>query len=295
MSQNTPPHRTSTANNPQPFVLFDNLTAELDGRTLLKEETLVIKPGEITVLTGPSGVDKSVLADLVFNLPGRGGVQLQADVLGESRAQGALVFRDSGGLPHLSVNDNLRLVSGDQYRCEQLADRFGLEPEILASKLIDCGDDTVLVIDTATDGHFRHNVLLRHWVPPTTPSLRPLGCRRSPNWLGSPTRALICLGGCPSSFVLPFSVASAPCDVICIRSSTVEVTYMMETLACSNVLTEICDETCLFPSSRSISTGGIQHVQTSEYQKTHFRQRNHPGAVHGCAELSQRRPFVVCW
>ena len=135
MSQNTPPHRTSTANNPQPFVLFDNLTAELDGRTLLKEETLVIKPGEITVLTGPSGVDKSVLADLVFNLPGRGGVQLQADVLGESRAQGALVFRDSGGLPHLSVNDNLRLVSGDQYRCEQLADRFGLEPEILASKL----------------------------------------------------------------------------------------------------------------------------------------------------------------
>ena len=135
MSENAHAPRTSRVNSPEQFVLFDNLTAELDGRTLLKEETLVIKPGEVMVLTGHSGVDKSVLADLVFNLPGSGEVQLQADTLGEPRAQGALVFPDSGGLPHLSVNDNLRLVSGNQYRCEQVAERFALKPEGLASNL----------------------------------------------------------------------------------------------------------------------------------------------------------------
>ena len=132
---NEPTYGTVIKNSSNQFVLFENLTAEVGARTLLKEQSLVVERGTITVLMGPSGVGKSVLADLVFNLPGRGTVHWKAQTLGNARDEGALVFQEGGGLPHLSVNDNLRLVSSRQDLCKMLAEQFELKPDTLAQTL----------------------------------------------------------------------------------------------------------------------------------------------------------------
>ena len=115
--------------------LFRDLSITLGGRRVLDGQSLAISPGTIAVVMGPSGVGKSVLADSLFQLKGRGSGTQLAGVLRDVRPRGALVFQEGGGLPHLSVLDNLLLVNRDKEKCREAAAKFELEPANLASNL----------------------------------------------------------------------------------------------------------------------------------------------------------------
>ena len=101
----------------RPIELCRDLTIELGGRRLLAGGTLEAQPGEVTVLMGPSGVGKSILADVIFGIEdGRagGGLEVTNGARGEAPDRGALVFQHGGGLPHLTVGQNVTLAGTDR-------------------------------------------------------------------------------------------------------------------------------------------------------------------------------------
>jgi ABC-type nitrate/sulfonate/bicarbonate transport system ATPase subunit/ABC-type transporter Mla maintaining outer membrane lipid asymmetry permease subunit MlaE len=91
---------------------------------------LQVERGQVTVLMGPSGVGKSILADVLFGLqPSRHDRQLNVSGhLGSASHEGALVFQSGGGLPHLNVGENLHLVKPNRAAIAQLLKDFQLEP-----------------------------------------------------------------------------------------------------------------------------------------------------------------------
>ena len=105
--------------------LFDDLSIRIATRTLVDRQSLSVERGKITVLTGASGVGKSILADVVFAVPTAPGLTVEGTV-GEARQRGALVFQAGGGLAHLDVRENLLLVRADHARAEELIERFAL-------------------------------------------------------------------------------------------------------------------------------------------------------------------------
>ncbi len=112
------------------LTLCRNLTIYLGRRCLLSRVSLQVERGRVTVLMGPSGVGKSILADVMFGLqPTRRDNQLHiSGQLGSASDQGALVFQSGGGLPHLKVSENLRLVRPNPGAIAQLLKDFHLDP-----------------------------------------------------------------------------------------------------------------------------------------------------------------------
>lgn len=115
--------------------VFRDLTIGFTGRTLLSNQELSVPYGSITVLMGPSGVGKSVLADTVFKLDGARAETTVEGQIGSARDEGALVFQEGGGLPHLTVRDNLMLVSSENERCQEIAEKFQIMPGGMGSNL----------------------------------------------------------------------------------------------------------------------------------------------------------------
>ena len=111
--------------NEETVEIFSNLSVRLGGRTLVDRQSLRVETGKITVLTGASGVGKSILADVVFAAPAAPGLAVDGKV-GEARERGALVFQAGGGLAHLDVRENLLLVRANRTRVQELIERFGL-------------------------------------------------------------------------------------------------------------------------------------------------------------------------
>ena len=120
-------HRLRDGDADGHFPLFQGLTLAVGDRIILDDQSLTVHAGEIVVLMGPSGVGKSVLSDVVFGLEGRLSDVTVSGEIGVAPALGGLVFQAGGGLPHLSVDGNLRLVSSDRKRRRALAGRFGLK------------------------------------------------------------------------------------------------------------------------------------------------------------------------
>ncbi len=112
------------------LTLCRNLTIYLGRRCLLSGVSLRVERGRVTVLMGPSGVGKSILADVMFGLqPTRHDKQLNiSGDLGSASAEGALVFQSGGGLPHLKVSENLHLVRPSAGAITQLLKDFRLDP-----------------------------------------------------------------------------------------------------------------------------------------------------------------------
>jgi ABC-type multidrug transport system ATPase subunit/ABC-type transporter Mla maintaining outer membrane lipid asymmetry permease subunit MlaE len=112
------------------LTLCQNLTIYLGSRCLLSQVSLQVERGRVTVLMGPSGVGKSILADVIFGLqPSPHDRQLKVSGrLGSAPDEGALVFQSGGGLPHLTVGGNLHLVRPNQGAIVQLLKDFQLDP-----------------------------------------------------------------------------------------------------------------------------------------------------------------------
>ena len=105
--------------------LFRDLSIRIGVRTLVDRQSLSVERGKIAVLTGASGVGKSILADVVFATRTVPGLAVEGTV-GEARERGALVFQAGGGIAHLDVRENLLLVRADRARAEELIKRFAL-------------------------------------------------------------------------------------------------------------------------------------------------------------------------
>ena len=115
--------------------VFSNLTVRVGARTLLERGTLEVKKGTVTVLMGPSGSGKSVLSDLVFGKEKRGAV-IEAGAISEAaREQGAFVFQEGGGVPHLNVRANLSVTGANCRNCKETAKAYGLEMNTLGSMM----------------------------------------------------------------------------------------------------------------------------------------------------------------
>jgi NitT/TauT family transport system ATP-binding protein len=113
----------------QPHIsLCDSLTITLGGRLLLDDESLDVTPGTVTVLMGPSGVGKSVLAATLFGVAHGSDIKARGTI-GEGPQRGALVFQDSAGIPHLSAARNLQLAGASKAEAIKLCEEFGLEPQ----------------------------------------------------------------------------------------------------------------------------------------------------------------------
>jgi ABC-type nitrate/sulfonate/bicarbonate transport system ATPase subunit/ABC-type transporter Mla maintaining outer membrane lipid asymmetry permease subunit MlaE len=100
----------------RPLSLFRDLTVRIGDRVLVRDASLEVTPGEVTVLVGPSGVGKSVLADVAFRLSPshpRDAVSFEG-TLGQASDCGSIVFQRGGGLGHLTLAQNLRLVSDQE-------------------------------------------------------------------------------------------------------------------------------------------------------------------------------------
>ena len=123
-----PPRRSAdeVGDDGDRIILFKDLTIKLGSRVVLDKQSLAIRPGEVTVLMGPSGVGKSILADVAFGLSGRTTNVSITGAVGPMAEEGALAFQEGGGLPHLTVENNLRLVSSDRKRIGELADGFDI-------------------------------------------------------------------------------------------------------------------------------------------------------------------------
>ena len=117
------------------IVLCRQLTMRVGDRTLVKEQSLTVRKGTITVLMGPSGAGKSMLSEAVFRLEARGAYTTGADDNNDAGRRGALVFQDGGGLPHLSALDNLTLTGASPERCRELMRAFELSPHTLGGAM----------------------------------------------------------------------------------------------------------------------------------------------------------------
>ncbi len=95
--------------------LHDVAVAAKGAKPLFPPLTLVVRPGEVVTVMGPSGIGKSTLLDAIAGHLGHGfslsgsirldGTDL-APLPAEARRVG-LMFQDAALFPHLSVGDNL--------------------------------------------------------------------------------------------------------------------------------------------------------------------------------------------
>lgn len=123
------------AENDGGIELFRSLSIRIQKRELLRDQSMTVSPGTITVLMGPSGVGKSILSDVVFGLRDHGSDIATSGSIGNARVEGALVFQEGGGLPHLTVQENLSLVSPSDDHQAAVEQSFGLNADQLASNL----------------------------------------------------------------------------------------------------------------------------------------------------------------
>jgi osmoprotectant transport system ATP-binding protein len=129
---------------------FDQVTFGYPGcPAVLDGFSLAIQPGEIVAIVGRSGAGKTTILKLVNGLlrPGRGTVTVDGrdtrawDAV-RLRRQTGYVFQDIGLFPHMSVEENVRLVprlegwheERARTRARELLDLVGLPPSEFAAR-----------------------------------------------------------------------------------------------------------------------------------------------------------------
>ena len=81
--------------------------AHSDGPTIFQSLNLTVRQGETVVIMGGSGVGKTTLANLIFELRSRQGSK---GVIKMDRKRAALVLQEGAVFEHLDVGGNLALV-----------------------------------------------------------------------------------------------------------------------------------------------------------------------------------------
>ena len=144
---------------------LEELSVERGGRTVVREVSLDVPPGEVTTLLGPNGAGKSTLVLAVGGIlrPSSGKVLLGDADLTRARPEAiraagiAIVPEGRRLLPELTVEDNLRVatytLSRDE-RKERIAHALELFPRLEArwkvpSRLLSGGEQQMVVLAQA--------------------------------------------------------------------------------------------------------------------------------------------------
>ena len=100
------------------MIRLENISTTFGGGFVLEPVSLEFARGETTVLIGPSGCGKSTLLKLIAGLlePGRGHVSFDGETLTSRNVESfrmrmGYVIQEGGLFPHLSVADNVTLVT----------------------------------------------------------------------------------------------------------------------------------------------------------------------------------------
>jgi osmoprotectant transport system ATP-binding protein len=133
--------------SPSRMIELRNVAKSFGNLQVLQPTSLVVTPGQCTVLIGPSGCGKSTLLRLMIGLiePDQGevlfdGAQLTPANILECRRRMGYVIQDGGLFPHLSARDNTSLLARHlgwdrakaDARVDELADLTRLPKEALA-------------------------------------------------------------------------------------------------------------------------------------------------------------------
>jgi len=89
-----------------------SITVTIDGRSILREFSLSVAPGEVVAVTGPSGCGKSTLLRVIagFQRVERGSIWFDGHDLHDvapHRRRFGMVFQDGQLFPHLNVEKNV--------------------------------------------------------------------------------------------------------------------------------------------------------------------------------------------
>lgn len=89
-----------------------SITITIDGRSILREFSLAVAPGEVVAVTGPSGCGKSTLLRVIagFQRVERGSIWFDGHDLHDvapHRRRFGMVFQDGQLFPHLNVEKNV--------------------------------------------------------------------------------------------------------------------------------------------------------------------------------------------
>jgi NitT/TauT family transport system ATP-binding protein len=102
---------------------FDDVRLSYTGAPIVEGLDLVVRPGEILVLTGPSGCGKSTILRALAGLlrPDSGRILADGDEVTTTSRDRGMVFQDSALLPWRTVRSNIELAL--QLRGEARAER----------------------------------------------------------------------------------------------------------------------------------------------------------------------------
>ena len=102
---------------PEPVVVFRNVSIAFDGPPVLQDISFSVAPGETRILLGPAGVGKSVLLKLINGLlrPDSGSILLFGEEISSMREEQmfplrirtGMVFQEGALFDSLSVRDNV--------------------------------------------------------------------------------------------------------------------------------------------------------------------------------------------
>ncbi len=125
--------------DPNAEIRLESLTIRAGSRTLVRDANVTFRPGEISMIIGPSGVGKSVLLKVIAGLIDRQGrdVAFSGQVLWGDRplepGTAGVVFQSFALFDELNPGDNIRLAqSGSPNRTEKSADDWLVELRVPA-------------------------------------------------------------------------------------------------------------------------------------------------------------------
>lgn len=115
-----------------------NASKQFPQKTGLHPTTLSFEQGKTTALLGPSGCGKSTILRLIIGLikPTSGEIfynelPVNTDTLSRIRSDIGYVIQDGGLFPHLTAEDNLRLVLNSTERIDYLCELLGVKKTLL--------------------------------------------------------------------------------------------------------------------------------------------------------------------
>jgi NitT/TauT family transport system ATP-binding protein len=99
---------------------LEDVTRDIDDRTIVARCSLRLTPGAITAMVGPSGCGKSTIAFMLagYDAPTEGRVVAQGRRL--------MVFQEPALMPWLTTYENLTFGRADKQRATQMLERVGL-------------------------------------------------------------------------------------------------------------------------------------------------------------------------
>lgn len=119
-------------------ITLKNVSKHFAEKVGLHPTNLTFEKSRTTVLIGPSGCGKSTILRLIIGLlqPTSGELffndqKITHESIPKIRKDIGYVIQDGGLFPHLTANDNLRLVANKPERIDYLCDLIGIKPSLL--------------------------------------------------------------------------------------------------------------------------------------------------------------------